>query len=192
MARRHTLPGSLFSLAAIAIVTIGITNPPVRTHAKPTASASARDELRGKIATLRGEIGLLQLEDEADHAILLELLKASAEDRQELKASFTKPYTGASDADVATYFDELLGASDYDQVQVEALKKKFDAAVASGDPSSRKKTLKELLDLTFDVEAKAHDRKLDRRKAAYKDRLIQMTEKKLLLEDALKRYRETE
>jgi hypothetical protein len=190
--RRKIVRGSVIAIVTLAVAAIVAVNPPTPSQAKPPAAASARDELRAKIAALRGEVGLLKLENDADRARLFKVLKAPNEDMVKIERVFSR-FTGIADDDqLREMFEEVIANDDRHKSEVEALKKTFDEAVAKDDQSSREKILKKLRKIALEIDQASYNRDLDRLKNIYKERLTKMAEKELLLEDALKRYREAE
>jgi hypothetical protein len=190
--RRKIVRGSVIAIVTLTVAAIVAVNPPTPSQAKPPAAASARDELRAKIAALRGEVGLLKLETDADRARLFKVLKAPNEDMEKIERVFSR-FTGIADDDqLREMFEEVIANDDRHKSEVEALKKTFDEAVAKVDQSSREKILKQLRKIALEIDQASYNRDLDRLKNVYKERLTTMAEKELLLEDALKRYREAE
>jgi hypothetical protein len=189
--RRKIVRGSVIAIATLAVAAIVAVNPPTPSQAKPPAAASARDELRAKIATMRGEVGLLKLENDADRAALFEVLKAPNEDMAKIETVGREFIGVANDDQLAEMFEAVI-AKDDRKAEVETLKKSFDEAVAKGDQSSREKIIKKLFDITLAIDKAGYKREVDRLKNIYKERLTTMAEKELLLEDALRRYREAE
>jgi hypothetical protein len=189
--RRKIVRGSVIAIVTLAVAAIVAVNPPTPSHAKPPAAASARDELRAKIATLRGEVGLLKLENDADRAGLFEVLKAPNEVMGKIETVAREFIGVVNDDQLAEMFEDVI-AKDDRKAELETLKKSFDEAVAKGDHSSREKIIKKLFDITLEIDKASYHRELDRLKNVYKERLTTMAEKELLLEDALKRYREAE
>lgn len=195
MNRRWMRPGRGLAVGLVAAAAGLAALPRSATEAQEPDRPSARAALRRKIADLRGDVELRELEHDAEREILkTKILSVPALEKQITDAAKEVQVLSESRE------SEVLEAKDHyvelawrmkDEEAAKALAAQFDEAIASKKPFAIKKVILKFLDGAESLVKAEADRQLNPLKKEFARHATELCARKLELEDLERQYRDS-